>query len=304
MILAVPLCELFLSARTWQKQHWLDDSFCCNYCLFSYGCPCNDGICKHSQWINLHIQRGWAICWRPWIGVPEWNLIIGYITQTLLWHLDFKWRRTVRGGCNNTDSKLYQHWLNSRPTAAVYRVHSGTGVSACPEYRQRVTLFLGFTLMRSGKVLTSTELLSVCGCVKQNQLQNCHTLSASLEFSRDFKTFIGKLTIKMDNDNSLPTHQTPKREMRCTLTTLGRNLVVDFQILEPWQCVWEVFLLDLDKFKFYGSWRRYKRFSWSNCGIQYLKSVCQCWTTNSLYTRDISSHIYFNNLKVWKSCYF
>lgn len=33
-------------------------AFCCNYRLFSYGCPCNDDICKHSQWINLHIQRG------------------------------------------------------------------------------------------------------------------------------------------------------------------------------------------------------------------------------------------------------
>lgn len=41
-----------------KKQHWLLDSFGLNYCLSSCGCPRNDAICKHSQWINLHMQRG------------------------------------------------------------------------------------------------------------------------------------------------------------------------------------------------------------------------------------------------------
>lgn len=49
----------------------------------------------------------------------------------------------------------------------------------------RVTLFLGLAPMRGGKVITSRELLSVYGCLKQNQLQSCHTPSASCEFCRE-----------------------------------------------------------------------------------------------------------------------
>lgn len=66
----------------------------------------------------------------------------------------------------------------------------------------RVTQSVSFRLMRRGKVLTSTELLCVCGCLKQNQLQNCHTPSASLESSRDLQTFMDREAIKIDNKDS------------------------------------------------------------------------------------------------------
>lgn len=138
-----------------------------------------------------------AICWRPWIGVPERNLIIGYITQTLLWQLDSRRRRLEITLVPN----YLLFWaagqsLREKQSAVSRRV------SDCPEYRQRTALPLGFTLMRSGRALTSAGLLCVCGCLKQNQLQNCHTPSASVEFSRDSRTFMDRETIKIDNEDS------------------------------------------------------------------------------------------------------
>lgn len=108
------------------------------------------------------------------------------------------------------------------------------GVSACPEYWQRVTLHLGFTLMRSGKVLTSAGLLRVCGRLKQNQLHNCHTVSASLEFSRGLQTSTDKLTIKIDNeDSSSNTKQGNEINFSLCREEYGRWL----SSTRPWQCV-------------------------------------------------------------------
>lgn len=161
MILAVPLCKLFLSARTWQKQHWLDDSFCCNYRLFSHGCACNDNICKHSQWINLHIQRGpghllGASDWGPWEKPNHW---VHYTDIVMTIALQTK-EDCKDGGCR-------WHWFQTR--------------SAAEEQAVRPSLMcVTVVLTSSGEVLTSTELLWVCGRLKQNQLQKRHTPSASL----------------------------------------------------------------------------------------------------------------------------
>lgn len=175
--------KLFLSARTWQKQHWLDDSFCRNYRLFSYGCACNDNICKHSQWINLHMQRGpghllgaadRGPCEKP-------NHWVHYTDTVMTLVLRRKEDRKDRG-CR-------WHWFQT-PSAAEKQ-------ALCPSL-----MWVAVFVMSSGGVRTSTERLSACGRLKQNQLQKCHTASASLGFSRDMLTFLDKWTIKIDNNPS------------------------------------------------------------------------------------------------------
>lgn len=187
---------LSLSAScSFQPEHdknnsdWLT-ALCFNYCLFSYGCPHNDDMCKHRTWINLHIQEGAghlleAMDRGPWEKPNHW----------------VHYTDTVMTFGNLTRSKL-SAFRNSRPKPLWKHSTVSQRVSDCPEYRQRMTLSPGFTLMRSGKALTSAGLLCVCGCLKQNQLQNCHTPSASVEFSGDLRTFTDRETIKIDNEDS------------------------------------------------------------------------------------------------------
>lgn len=129
--------------------------------------------------------------------------------------------------------------------------------------------------MRRGKVLTSTELLCVCGCLKQNQLQNCHTPSASLESSRDFQTFMDREAIKIDNKDS---SSNIKQESGITLATFALHSVVDFKAPESWQRVQVVVYLFCFVF-----WPRLMCVLWelegvkiefgcSECEIQYLKT--------------------------------
>lgn len=117
-------------------------------------------------------------------------------------------------------------------------VHCGTRGQFPLLNTDRVTHSVSFRLMRRGKVLTSTELLCVCGCLKQNQLQNCHTPSASLESSRDLQTFMDREAIKIDNKDS---SSNIKQESGITLATFSLHLVVDFKAPESWQRV-EVWL--------------------------------------------------------------